>query len=318
MFGELPKLLARDFAIGYFLPAAVFLAATFGLIAGFGLFHSLLSLANTDLLIGTTIVGLTSWIISVILLAANLSIYRIMEGYGRMNPAHLWGKVERKRYKRLQKDILNLNNHIAQGKKFSHELQVKLDSLMKKAAERFPDEEHWLLPTAFGNTIRAFEVYPRVMYGAEAITIWNRLLTVIPKEYRELINEAKTQTDFWLNIWFLGILLVLEYLALTIYSFHLNLLWVPFLIVGIIFFASWMARRAALEWGDWVKGAFDIFLPKLHKELMFPIPNSKEEEKKQWIEFSQAIIYRHPIVMPVRIWPQSYQVRESLPTEKQK
>ena len=89
---------------------------------------------------------------------------------------------------------------------------------MHQETIQFPDEEAWLLPTSFGNTIRAFEVYPRVMYGLDAIPGWLRILAVIPKDYRESVDNAKAQVDFWLNLWFLSILMIFEY-VLTVRPF---------------------------------------------------------------------------------------------------
>ena len=62
-----------------------------------------------------------------------------------------------------------------------------------------------LLPTSFGNIIRVIEIYPRVMYGFESIEGWARLLAVIPTDYRNLINAAKSDIDFWINIFFLAL-----------------------------------------------------------------------------------------------------------------
>jgi hypothetical protein len=63
------------------------------------------------------------------------------------------------------------------------------------------------LPTRFGNAIRSFEVYSRIIYGLEAIDGWPRLLAVIPADYRQAIDDAKAQVDFWVNIW-MGSLLI--------------------------------------------------------------------------------------------------------------
>ncbi len=56
MFSELPKIFDRNYAIGYFLPVAVFLVVSLGLIKGYGLLPQLLPLdQRKDLLLGTTV-----------------------------------------------------------------------------------------------------------------------------------------------------------------------------------------------------------------------------------------------------------------------
>ena len=83
---------------------------------------------------------------------------------------------------------------------------------------QYPDDEFWLLPTSFGNSIRAFEVYSRIMYGIDAIEGWSRLLAVIPTEYLEKINDSKANVAFWVNNLFLGGLAFLGYFVLALYT----------------------------------------------------------------------------------------------------
>ena len=75
MFSELPKLFGRDFAIGFFLPGVLYIVATLGIVAEFGLLPSLISIfppqIKTDVLLSATTIGLTSWLIGVLLLALN-------------------------------------------------------------------------------------------------------------------------------------------------------------------------------------------------------------------------------------------------------
>ncbi len=182
-----------------------------------------------------------------------------------------------------------------EGKK--KDIQINLD-----LAERFPDEECWLLPTSFGNINRAFEAYPRVMYGLDAIPGWNRLIAVIPKDYYTVINDSKSIMDFWVNLWALSWVVVFEYVALLIYKYKgaIPIVWFPFAAVGISFIFFWRAKIAALEWGGFVKASFDVFLPMLYEKLGFPFPENREEEQGIWRKFSQAIIYRSPDELPQR------------------
>jgi len=60
LFSELPKLFERNFALGYFVPVATFIAANVILLFDYGISDEFLSIALTDLLIGTTIIGLVS------------------------------------------------------------------------------------------------------------------------------------------------------------------------------------------------------------------------------------------------------------------
>jgi hypothetical protein len=58
------------------------------------------------------------------------------------------------------------------------------------------------------------------------------------------------------------------------------------------------ATSAAREWGDFVKSAFDVYRFRLLESLGIDLPKSREEEKKLWTRYSQAIIYRLPDSLP--------------------
>lgn len=314
MFGKLPELFDRNFAVGYFLPSTLFLVTSLALANEFGHLPAIISMntaSQVDVLIGTTIVGLMSWLASTLLLATNRDVLRLMEGYGCFNPSHLLGWVEKRRYKKLLENISKLDEEylscISEKIEFPKKLRLKRNRLMRESAERFPDEEQWLLPNSFGNTIRAFEVYPRVMYGLDAIPGWSRLLGVLPEEYRGLVNNAKIQVDFWANLWLLSLMTVVEYVGLALRAGQVRILWFPFVAFSIALVAFSRATSSAVEWGDLIKSSFDVFLPELCEKLGLLDTATVNEKKVLWRKFSQSIIYRNPKYMPM---PNQDKVRE--------
>lgn len=305
MFGELPKIFDRNFAIAFFLPVATFVAASLGLVYAYDLFPTLVPMLKADILLGTTILGLATWLGGVILLAANRDVYRLFEGYWRLNPFRLLSFVERWRYRALKRQISDLDriydSYVSEGTKPPEELNTRRGRLLRFEAERFPDREEYLLPTAFGNTIRAFEVYSRVMYGLETIQGWSRLISVIPSNYLKLVDDAKAQADFWLNLRVLSCLFIVEYVGVAVYAKQLNYVWLPVAAFVFALAAAWRAKAAVVEWGEVVKASFDVYLPSLLTKLQFPFPATKDAEIKLWREFSQGIIYRWPELVPVRV-----------------
>lgn len=324
MFGKLPELLNRNFAIGFFLPIATFGIVSLGLADIFGVFTAILTISNfndLDTLIGTTVLLLISWLGGVFLLATNSDIRRILEGYGSLNPMRIFGYFERRYYNRLTTRIKELNQehekHKARGETLSDTLRDERIKLMHESAQRFPDAERWLRPTAFGNTVRAFEVYSRVMYGIDTTVGWDRLLAVIPTDYRALIEDAKTFVDFWANTWLLSLAVFLEYVVLVAYTDQQPMLWVPFASVLASAFALYRARTNAVEWGNLVKAAFDVYLPELQRKLEFALPPTKQEEVEMWMSFSRAALYRQQKNLPLRSpRPQNNQ-RDTLSTQPQ-
>lgn len=307
MFGELPKVLGRNFVIGFFLPVSLF---------GFGniwlskqcdarantVCHSIAVTRDIDFaqLQNLAFFILLVWLMAVALLSLNRSVYRMFEGYGRGNPYSLVRFLEQRRYNRMASriDVLSAQARAATGEA-RQALLVHRGKLMYQQAWSFPERGR-LLPTRVGNAIRAFEDYSSVMYGFDAIAGWPRLLTVIPDEYVALVDDAKAQTDFWLNLWLLSLVVAGEYLLLLPDSADLRpRWWVPVLCIAFAWIASRRATQAVFGWGEMVKAAFDVFLPELRSKLQLS-PERYTSEREMWADFSLAISYRKPEKLPPR------------------
>jgi hypothetical protein len=252
--------------------------------------------------LGGTIYGLLSWLGGILLLVTNHDLFRALEGYGKLNPLRLTIWLERSHFRHLNSEIKKLDEeyskHLDDGTEFPESQKTKRNRLMVERIERFPERESQILPTPFGNTLRAFETYPRVMYGMESIDGWSRLLAVVPHDYRDLIDSAKAHVDFWVNLGFLSLILSIGNLSLC-WIYHIAPpLWLLAATAFILFISPWRARRLAVEWGDYVKGSFDVYRFKLLELLGIEAPDDREEEREVWIKYSQAIIYRLPDSLP--------------------
>jgi hypothetical protein len=320
LFSELPKLFDRNFLVGYVIPAVLFLTATTILLNLYGLTYLTLWMTSTsDPLVGTAIAVVIAWFSAILLAALNRQVYQLMEGYGHRNPFSCWSRIrkepQKQHFNTLTGEITGLlNKYKEHPDEFDQSCRDRLDDLRLKLAERFPDDVNFVLPTAFGNVIRAFEVYSRVMYGFEAIEGWNRLKTIIPDNYLQLIDAAKAETDLWMNIWLLSLIFIVEYvvfagIARHVVS-HFPILWVVPVALGIAWLACNWATHAAIEWGDLVKSSFDVYLSQLRSALGFKGEYTREQQNTFWDEFSRAIRYRLPERMD-----ELYKI-ESMPKEQ--
>ena len=284
--------------MAFFMPVAIFIGASLWIFDQYQLTQILPTL-NFDNLVSVTILGLISWLGGILLLVTNRDMYRFIEGYGRYNPVKLVGSMQKRRFQKLHEKLEKLDDEYRNaGNNFSIKKRDERNKIMKELADHFPDDERWLLPTAFGNTLRSFETYPRVMYGFEAIDGWSRILAVVPEDYRTLIDSAKTQVDFWVNLGSVSFLLLLEYIGVAYYQQTLEAVWLFVLIVLGLLIAPYRAKRVAVEWGDLVKSVFDLYRFDLLDSLGIEPPKSHDEERILWINFSQAIIYRLPDSLP--------------------
>jgi hypothetical protein len=302
MFSELPKLFDRNFAMAFLLPFVVFFWLAVEILYLFGLSINLVSFVQVDLVVRTVIVFLVAWLGGILLLVTNQGLYRFLEGYGAWNPLRFFKKVEERRFRHLNDRIDELDekfiNALDRNSDIPPEEKKERAGHMLEFAKRFPHKAEYLLPTPFGNTIRAFEVYSTVMYGLEAIDGWSRLLAVTPKDYRELIDNAKTDVDFWINVGFLSVLLLLEYSFLAIWFGILPAWWMLIILLVSSVLAPRFARSSAVAWGDYIKAAFDMFRSQMREALLFVRPGNRQEESAQWTGFSQAIVFRSLDSMP--------------------
>lgn len=293
------------------------------------------------------IVIVISTIIGFILTSLNVFIYKLFEGYIIFNkiPFLRRNKVnEVRRIKKKEKAILNrisiikkrydyLDSTIMSGtrsertndilRKKMHSLTSRLVQLEGEYEElhydsdsRFPPEEKYILPTRFGNILRAAEIYSETRYQIDGVTMWTRVIKVIDKDYMGYIDTANNQCSFLLYCSLLsGVFSSLSLIA-VIYQLLLkqqqllgNSHWLYFvplvnnqiiydhrIFVYVVFFAlallaTWFFYQASLwnvdQYGDVIRSTYDIYRFKLLEELHLEPPESFEEEKFKWRAVSQ-------------------------------
>lgn len=305
MISELQKLLDRNFIICYLLPVSIFMAVSFCIFKAFNIeMPNLFMHFNSDVgkLIGATIVGIGIWLLAVLLMALNREWIRILEGYGEKNPLNFLKKYTLKKYMKLNKDILEIESKIEnlqKDEKNIDDISDELDKLTEYRVTYYPDDVEWILPTKFGNIIRSFEVYPRVMYGLDAIPGWNRLIALIPEQFLKVIESTEANVYFWTSGILVSILLIIEYLYIIIIlgKGYWHSIWIPIILIISIFCSYSRANQAAIQWGEMVKAAFDLYINELFIKLSFISGRKKQEI---WKDFSEAIIFRDPYIMPNR------------------
>jgi hypothetical protein len=318
MISEIPKLFDKNFAIAYFLPAAAFVIITQCLFAQLDQVTPLLSFSKYSLLQDISAFGLVSIVVAVILSIINRYAVRFLEGYWSFTLFHhsfdlkkYFNKVEVWRYDRLNAKRKQLDDR--KDSYSDEEYQNRLSKIEDIKANCFPDNKDLILPTSFGNIYRAFETYTKTMYGIDAIPGWYRLFAVIPKDFRDPMNDARTQVDLGVNFWLLSVSIFFEYFAIVIRNGKIftgdifkweNLFWVPPLAIVCSYLSYSFAKNAVGLWGNWVKAAFDLYLPKLRDALEFEIPKTSKEERQMWEYFNIAVIYKLSDYIPKKKRPE--------------
>jgi hypothetical protein len=318
MLSSLPKLADKNFLIGFIMP--VLLGAT-GLLALLrdlppfdGIYRSLLS---TDDFTKLTIVVLTLWAVAILLLLLNLLLYRVLEGYiGPFNRGG-WRNTMQDRYI-AQRNELAATRAIVTRRDIivSDALKRDYDRGVLKFGQTWPMRRSMVLPTRFGNVIRAVESYPQALYGIEGVSGWLRLQAVISKDFQGLVDDARAQADFFVNIWLFSCLFALTATARCVLrtwtgspDWHWILIhaWGYALAAAAGIVAAWLAYGRAIDrasaWGDLVKSAFDLYLPALAQQMGYSLPDTAAQRQRFWGAVSSEFLYQ--IRMTPELWPRA-------------
>lgn len=300
MLSEFPKLFDRNFAIGYLIPSTVLLLGLQGLFSAFQIATLPGFLTDTNPIIGSAIVVLFAWLVGILFIGANRDIIRVLEGYGKLNPLRALLRFQKHKFNKLQKEMEFLEKKVRSEKE-----EDELNRLFRDWVTNFPDKEKFVLPTPFGNAIRAFEVYPRLMYGADSIILWSRLLAVVPTEFKVHIDDAKAHMDFWINLGVSSMILLTSSLAMRIYASYKNIPVNSFLFwlligfeIAVVYVCQYRATRSAINWGQTVKSSFDVYLPDLATKIGLQLPDTREARKLMWQNYGIALLYAREDFLP--------------------
>ena len=155
------------------------------------------------------------------------------------------------------------------------------------------------LPTAFGNVMRAVEIYPYERYGIDPAIIWPRLISVLKPDVVTAIEESLLARD--------------KLIVLSMHSAILTMIWCPwlgllgsdqtlFLLALLGWPLAWFFYKAALQnairYGDRIKTLFDLYRHDLLRALNRPIPGDLRDERKEWLRLGR-FLYRNVPLPPL-------------------
>jgi len=189
---ELNKIFGRDFLIAFFVPALFFLLGNFFLLGLFGVDTPLAHVNWRRPLEDTSFLVIVALIFAIFLQAVNREIFRTAEGYWPNWLRRPLNGFHRNRFRKLTDKVNELYNQEGE----IDEQQFNAFSL--RAAMEYPSTEAQVLPTSFGNAVRAYEDYPRAIYGFESINGWSRLQALISPEFRDVLSQDRARVDLWL------------------------------------------------------------------------------------------------------------------------
>lgn len=203
---DLGGVFSRYFLAGFFLPAF------FGLVvASLLVVPRLAPRAQDDpsILGRLTVLAGLALLVGLVLLGLKRPIVRLLEGYPLEDWASRYdGRVSRRRL-RPSYYAYELNSRMTDRQETLYErLHAKTDSDRDRDEEtrmldRYfapRDLEIEVLPTRFGNALRAFEYYSESRWGLNGLAAWPRIAALLSDRERDLHADAETDLMFFVNI----------------------------------------------------------------------------------------------------------------------
>ncbi|MBC7876573.1 MAG: hypothetical protein H7Y59_05320 [Anaerolineales bacterium] len=258
-------------------------------------------------LVPTVIIGFT-------LTALNTFILKVFEGYVIIDRLPLLKNGYSRKAKKLIREINNVREQIeiilqkerksASDKELLENLKAEHYVKVAEYDKSYPPLHAGIMPTKFGNILKASEAYTGTRYGIDAVEFWPRLLHVIPVTYRQSIDEARNELSFLVNMSALSfIFFVFCSLAVTT-----NVLlpgapdWASVILNSFRYIASgllalfsiWFFNKAALfsvgGFGAMIRSSYDLFRLDLLEQFRIKHPKNSVEEFQTWQNLGELII----------------------------
>ncbi len=294
LWKQLSKSFGPQWLLFSFMPSFVFWFLAF---LEWGLVHPqflhLLEKPPTHLITSFSIdVILTAWVLSLL----SKPTLMLFEGY--LLPKKLKELLLKRmirKFNELHKEMETLRNRLKTEIADLSEterlvLTERFHQLDAVLIYHFPSRVEKLMPTMFGNIMRAAEDYARKRYGLDPIVLWEHLFMKLPSETKSLLSTNFNETMLMLRMCILVAILAVEWIVLTIDKTVFLGEWLA-LVEGVVGSAaligvSYMFYKISLvslaNFAKTLRATFDIHRHELLRSFGFEPPKSVEEERKIW------------------------------------
>lgn len=217
-------------------------------------------------------------VFSLILQPLQLSFVRMLEGYwGGSRLGEALSKKGIALHKR-RRQKLEAATRTSQDETTITQTERSHMAMATSRLLRFYPAEKRLLPTAFGNILRAAEDRAGKRYGLDAVLIWSRLYLLLPENLKSILADQRNQIDLAVRFCFVFLLTTV---ISTIFLFkHCWWLFVPASTLLLAWLSYRSAIAAALAYGEGIQAAFDLHRFDLLKALHLPLPSDIVSEKE--------------------------------------
>jgi len=213
---------------------------------------------------------------------------------------------------KLEDRIRNLERLGGSSASLETELQELRNKYYQAVADYnliYPEDLADVLPTQFGNTLKAAENYSGERYGFDGVHLWPRLVQVIPADYKLTIDHVRNELSFLVNMSILSVIFSLLCVLAIFYSMGtVNMestgpaVFIQFvdqiarylLAAALGFMSGGFFYSASIfsvgSFGLMIRSSFDLFRLDLLKKLELVRPNNSIEEFETWQNINELIV----------------------------
>jgi len=301
---------SRYFFAGFFLPALFAVAAARLTFAGGGLAGSRTS---AELALEVGLIAAVAVPIGLFLLGLKRPLIRFFEGYPleraarlkwgarlprllqvSMLPYLLWARLDHRQNRRYR--TLKACSEHAEDRAKREQAKRTFDASFARGRQ--------VLPTRFGNVVRAFEYHANLRWGLDGLTVWPRIAPLLSDRERDLHVDAETEMMFFLNSCAAAAVLACALFVegMTEGVIALQTLWCG-IAVGLAFGSYVLAIDAAVGWGTEVRASIDLRRLELYERLGVRTPTSFSDERAVAARLSDFLAHRHgDAPLPDDLW----------------
>ncbi len=229
----------------------------------------------STLTVALLVIALSAFIIQQL----DLTILRFLEGYWpRWILPLVW--LRRRLLNRQRQHLKNISERwqllmvendtqTPKDDDIAHEILEEL-SLLEYQRHWMPSQVEYLMPTAFGNILRAAERRPLGKYGLDAVICWPYLWLLLPDNARNDLQEARANLNTAARVWFWSILFACVWTPLAWWALLLGL--------GAACLSYYWLLSVARNYGRLVEISFDLYRTHLYTALRLSLPSTAKEE----------------------------------------
>jgi hypothetical protein len=220
------------------------------------------------LLAASVVIGLT-------VAAAQVPLYRVLEGYILWPTKIVDRRIEKHQARR--RDLVHKYEKAAKTEKKIHA------GLIYERLHRYPVEDSQFAPTTLGNAIRRFETYAGDRYKLDSQLLWHHLTAAAPARAVAAVDNARINADFFVALLYgvgsVGVFGV----GVILTGYGDRRVWLAIVASAVVAVACYrLAVLATDAWDAAVRALVDHGRSGVAKAFGLTVPAKLNDERLMW------------------------------------